>query len=79
MYINIPPPQAGRFLSYVGVDGWMLANLTCGMSPVTSLCDAVQQVVVMGVARLVSIFYLLHFDKIVKKCKQERDQQTATD
>jgi len=65
----------GRFVSYLGMDGWMLATLTCGMSPVTSLWEATQQVLLMGIFRLVSLGYLCQFDKIVKTCKSERDKE----
>ncbi|KAK3764199.1 hypothetical protein RRG08_044126 [Elysia crispata] len=65
----------GRFFSSVGLDGWMLSNLTCGFSPSTSLMEAVQQVLFMGSFRIVSIFYLNHFDKIVKECKLRRDAE----
>lgn len=36
--------QQGNFNSSVGPDGYMLSALTCGMSPVTSITEALQQV-----------------------------------
>ncbi|XP_072014072.1 3-dehydrosphinganine reductase-like [Amphiura filiformis] len=60
------------FLSWIGLDGFMLANMTCGMSPVTSMMEGVQQVVTMGIFRIVSFFYLGMFDRIVRKCKENR-------
>lgn len=65
----------GRFFSSIGLDGLMIANLTCGFSPVTSLMDAVQQVLTMGLFRVVSLFYLQHFDRVVKQCKLRRDAE----
>ncbi|XP_071172653.1 3-ketodihydrosphingosine reductase-like isoform X1 [Mytilus edulis] len=65
----------GRFCSYIGLDGWMLANITCGMSPVHSMCDAIQQVLTVSVFRLVSFFYLCQFTGIVRKCKAKRDKE----
>ncbi|CAC5424892.1 KDSR [Mytilus coruscus] len=65
----------GRFCSYIGLDGWMLANITCGMSPVHSMFDAIQQVLTVSVFRLVSFFYLFHFTRIVSKCKARKDKE----
>ncbi|XP_013382180.1 3-ketodihydrosphingosine reductase [Lingula anatina] len=59
----------GKFLCSVGVDGFLLTNLTCGMSPVTSLMEATQQVVTMGLFRIISLFYLDSFDRVVRRCK----------
>ena len=36
--------QNAVFLSWIGLDGFMLASMTCGMSPVTSMMEGVQQV-----------------------------------
>lgn len=36
--------QQGNFNSSVGPDGYMLSALTCGMSPVTSITEGLQQV-----------------------------------
>ena len=35
---------AGKFLSYVGIDGFLLSTITCGMSPVFSLFETALQV-----------------------------------
>ena len=43
---------------YFTLEGWMLSNLTAGMSPVSSLADAVAQVSLNGIFRFVSFFYL---------------------
>ncbi|XP_050397299.1 3-ketodihydrosphingosine reductase [Patella vulgata] len=63
----------GKFFSYMGLDGYMLSCLTCGMSPVISMMDATQQVVTSGIFRVISLFYLDYFDRIVQKCKLERE------
>ncbi|XP_061197886.1 3-ketodihydrosphingosine reductase-like isoform X2 [Saccostrea echinata] len=65
----------GRFLSYVGMDGWLLSNLSSGMSPATSVVDLLQQVFAMGIFRFVCQFYLFHFDRIIRKCKEEKDSK----
>ncbi|KAH9507693.1 hypothetical protein Btru_053482 [Bulinus truncatus] len=67
----------GRFFSSMGLDGIMLSCLTCGFSPVTSLMEATQQVVTMGVFRIISLFYLDHFDRIVRRCKLDREAQKS--
>lgn len=36
--------QQGNFNSSVGPDGYMLSAVTCGMSPVTSITEGLQQV-----------------------------------
>ena len=59
---------------YFGIDGWMLAMLTAGMSPVTSLVDALCQVALMGLLRLVSLFYLIDFARMTQNC---HDRKTA--
>jgi 3-dehydrosphinganine reductase len=46
------------FLVYFTFEGWMLSNLTAGMSPVSSLLDAVSQVTLNGTFRFISLFYL---------------------
>ncbi|XP_041376032.1 3-ketodihydrosphingosine reductase-like [Gigantopelta aegis] len=68
---------SGRFFSYAGLDGYMLAAVTCGMSPVTSIMEATQQVACMGIFRIISLFYLDHFDRICRKCKQERSDPSS--
>ncbi|XP_077982747.1 3-ketodihydrosphingosine reductase-like [Glandiceps talaboti] len=65
----------GRFLSYVGLDGWMLANLTSGFSPVTSMMEGVQQVSTMGIFRVISYFYIGNFDRIIKRCMLEKEAE----
>ncbi|ESO98337.1 hypothetical protein LOTGIDRAFT_213963 [Lottia gigantea] len=65
----------GKFFSYMGLDGYMLSSLTCGMSPVISMMDAAQQVVTSGIFRVISLFYLDYFDRIVKKCKNDKQTE----
>lgn len=65
----------GKFTSYHGLDGWLLATNSAGMSPPTSLADIVVQFFLMGVTRVIGVFYLASFDVIVKKCKQEKDRE----
>lgn len=46
------------FLVYFTLEGWMLSNLTAGMSPVSSMVDAITQVSLGGILRFISLFYL---------------------
>ncbi|XP_064640783.1 3-ketodihydrosphingosine reductase-like [Lineus longissimus] len=66
--------KSGKFFSYVGLDGYLVAMLTAGMSPVHSIMEGLQQVMLMSIFRLVSFFYLDSFDRIVKKCKIEDEK-----
>ena len=46
------------FLVYFTFEGWMLSNLTAGMSPVSSFVDVLTQVALSGIFRFISLFYL---------------------
>ncbi|KAH3771574.1 3-ketodihydrosphingosine reductase-like [Dreissena polymorpha] len=65
----------GKFLSYVGLDGWMLATMTSGMSAATSALEVVTQFFLLGLLRVIGLFYLSSFDRIVLQCKKERDAE----
>ncbi|XP_077412859.1 3-dehydrosphinganine reductase isoform X1 [Vanacampus margaritifer] len=69
----------GNFNSSVGPDGYMLSALTCGMSPVTSITEGLQQIVTMGLFRTIALFYLGSFDSIVRRCMIQREQAKAAD
>uniref|UniRef100_A0A1A8NRP8 3-dehydrosphinganine reductase n=1 Tax=Nothobranchius pienaari TaxID=704102 RepID=A0A1A8NRP8_9TELE len=69
----------GNFSSSVGPDGYMLSALTCGMSPVTSITEGLQQIVTMGLFRTIALFYLGSFDSIVRRCMIQREQSKAAD
>lgn len=64
--------RRGRYASYIGIDGFMLATLSCGMAPETGIMDSFQQIVLNGLFRFVSFFYLKKFDSIVKQCAEDR-------
>ncbi|XP_042725812.1 3-ketodihydrosphingosine reductase isoform X2 [Tympanuchus pallidicinctus] len=69
----------GNFNSFVGSDGYMLSILTSGMSPVTSITEGLQQVVCMGIFRIIGLFYLGSFDSIVRRCMMQREKSENTD
>jgi 3-dehydrosphinganine reductase len=65
-----------KFSVYFGLEGWMLTTLTAGMSPVSDLVDATCQIALMGLLRLVSLFYLRDFWDKIAKCAQSNEQKT---
>lgn len=65
----------GQFISYQGLDGWMLANISAGMSPATSFFKVIEQFFLMGLLRVVGLVYLASFDSIVLRCKKEREEE----
>ncbi|KAK1786797.1 hypothetical protein P4O66_017187 [Electrophorus voltai] len=69
----------GNFSSSIGPDGYMLSALTCGMSPVTSITEGLQQIVTMGLFRTIALFYLGSFDSIIRRCMIQREQSKASD
>ncbi|XP_033104764.1 3-ketodihydrosphingosine reductase-like isoform X2 [Anneissia japonica] len=77
--IILKDSQRGVFLSYVGLDGFLLKQITCGMSTVISTAEALQQVFLVGICRAIGLFYLTSFDKIVHKCKREREMAAITE
>ncbi|XP_072431229.1 3-dehydrosphinganine reductase [Chiloscyllium punctatum] len=64
----------GNFNSSVGSDGYMLSSLTCGMSPVTTITEGLQQIVTMGLFRTIALFYLGSFDSIVRRCMIQQEK-----
>ncbi|XP_058133842.1 3-ketodihydrosphingosine reductase isoform X2 [Dasypus novemcinctus] len=69
----------GNFNSSLGSDGYMLSSLTCGMAPVTSITEGLQQVVTMGLFRIIALFYLGSFDNIVRRCMVQRAKSEGAD
>jgi hypothetical protein len=55
-----------KFAVYFNLEGWMLANVTAGMSPVSSLGDALAQVALSGVFRMISLFVLNDWWRIIR-------------
>lgn len=59
---------------YFGIDGWMLSVVGAGMSPVTSVIDAICQVSMMGLLRFVNLFYLMDFGRVTQHCHATSDE-----
>lgn len=55
-----------NFAIYFSFDGWMVASLTAGFSPVTSLFEAASQVCGMCLFRVISLFYLKRWGEMVR-------------
>ena len=52
----------------------MLANLTAGMGPVSSVLEVATQCTLMSLLRFISLFYLWSFDGNVSGCKRKREK-----
>lgn len=73
--LNAAVASNPTFFVYFTFEGWMLSALTAGMSPVSSLVDAMAQVALMGLFRFVSLFYLNDWWRIIRN---EAQKQTTT-
>jgi 3-dehydrosphinganine reductase len=66
----------GHYQSYMGLDGFMLSSLCSGMSPISTVWEAIIQVLTMGIFRAISLIYLVSFDRIVNRCQNEKPTAT---
>jgi len=66
------------FQAYLNFEGWMLANLTCGMSPVTNLFDAMTQISMTGLFRLISLFIVNDWWNTIRNYSPPPPTTTAT-
>ncbi|KAH0617977.1 hypothetical protein JD844_016803 [Phrynosoma platyrhinos] len=69
----------GKFFSSVGADGHMLAVLTSGMSPVSSIGEALEAVIFMGFFRFIGLYFIASFDSIVRRCMVQKEKSEKTD
>jgi len=69
--------QAGNFFSIIGSEGFILATLCAGMSPVKLFRQLFVQVLLMGPLRLVGMIYLFVFQRIIAKCKQRTNPEVV--
>ncbi|KAJ8918734.1 hypothetical protein NQ315_015054 [Exocentrus adspersus] len=58
----------GHFFSFIGLESFILTTLCVGMSPFGSFVEVLVQCVALGPLRLIGAFYIMYFDKIIKKC-----------
>ncbi|XP_065064132.1 3-ketodihydrosphingosine reductase-like [Rhopilema esculentum] len=67
-----------QYLIWCGVDGFAMNTLTCGAAPPSSLGEVLVQVLLMGPLRLMILFYLWSFSRIIAKCtKAEKIQNKS--
>ncbi|CAD6195667.1 unnamed protein product [Caenorhabditis auriculariae] len=69
--------ENGQYATTIGLDGWMLGNLTAGASPEKSLWRAFVQTWLAGLFRGITLVYMGYFNGIVKKCHRRRLQEAA--
>ncbi|XP_035732012.1 3-ketodihydrosphingosine reductase-like [Vespa mandarinia] len=69
----------GKFFSTVGMEGFLLCIVSCGMSPFTSILELLMQITLMGLSRLISAFYLISFQRIILKCMKTRDKNKKSE
>jgi len=50
-----------------GLDGWMLRNLTIGMRSATSLADSLAQICLLGLFRMIGMYYNDYFRRTIRK------------
>jgi len=60
-----------------GLDGWMLRNLTIGMRPATKLFSSVVQVCLLGLLRIIGMFYSNQFRVTIQKHGRLADFQSS--
>ena len=65
----------GKFLTYLGLDGWLSTHVSAGVAPPGSILDILLQFFLMGLLRVIAIAYLKYFDSIVNKCKRKREAE----
>jgi 3-dehydrosphinganine reductase len=56
----------GYFGISTGLDGWLLKNLHPGMSPVNNIWETASAIIFSPICRVISVFYLMHFDSVVR-------------
>lgn len=59
-------------MSYIGFESFILTTLCVGMSRFNDIADVVWQSLLLGPLRIISAFYVLYFQHVVKKCTQEK-------
>nr|CAD7423489.1 unnamed protein product [Timema monikensis] len=69
----------GKFYSTVGFESALLSVVCSGMTPVSSLGEFLLQVLLMGPLRVVSVFYLISFHRIIRKCMKTRDKNKKSE
>lgn len=66
-----------KFFSTVGFDGYMVSTLCTGIGPLGTISDVIQQVSLMSLIRFITVFYILHFQRIIKQCKSNESSDKS--
>jgi len=66
-----------RFTVYFTFDEWMLASLTAGFGPVSTLFDAVSQIAGASIFRFVAMFYLVDWWRLVRNHQNKNKTSVA--
>ncbi|XP_062986349.1 3-ketodihydrosphingosine reductase [Elgaria multicarinata webbii] len=69
----------GKFSCSVGTNGHMLAILTSGMSPISSLAEALEVILCIGIFRFISLYFIASFDGIIHRCMLQKEKSEKTD
>ncbi|XP_070605193.1 3-ketodihydrosphingosine reductase [Erythrolamprus reginae] len=69
----------GKFTSSVGAEGHMLTILTNGMAPASSIAEILESIFFLGLFRLVSLYFIAGFDRIIRRCMTEKEKSEKTD
>ncbi|KAF6031509.1 KDSR [Bugula neritina] len=64
--------EAGTFSIVIGIDGFMLDTVSGGLSPIDSIIKSFAQVYLIGIFKLIALFYATIFQRIVMKHKEKR-------
>ena len=54
-----------QYQLYFNLDGFLLCTLSCGFTPVTTWMDALFQITILNVIRMISLFYLNDWHRII--------------
>jgi 3-dehydrosphinganine reductase len=68
-----------QFHVYFSFDGFLLATLCTGFSPVTTLRDGIAQVSMMQLTRWVSLFYVADWKRILGNHQRKQQSRTRQD
>lgn len=69
--------EAKYFGISTGLDGWLLKQLHPGMTPINNFSEVFQQILFSGFARLISVFYVLSWDREIQRAVHAQQQARA--
>ena len=66
-YARAPCVQRGQFLSWIGMNGYLLARITAGMTPARSLLDLFVEIFAAPLLRIIALFVVSDFYSKVRR------------